>query len=339
MLVEHTLLCQGVSYEIMTNPPLLRITDLRISYATPAGDLPAVDGLSFSVAQGEALALVGESGAGKSSLALALMRVLPRNVASLQGRVELGGTDCFEMDDDTFRREIRWNRISMVFQGASESLNPVIRAGDQVEEPLVLQGHVSRREAAAEAKRLLELVRLPAEVYDRYPHELSGGMKQRVLIAMSLILKPQLLILDEPTSALDVTVQAQIMDQLKDLKRDLGLTVIFITHDIALASDLCDTIGVMYAGKLVELGPAEAVLLSPANPYTRLLLASMPRLYREEQPQFIPGSPPDMLSPPSGCSFHPRCPQAFDRCSAEEPPLLPAGPGRTARCWLVEAGQ
>jgi oligopeptide/dipeptide ABC transporter ATP-binding protein len=164
-------------------------------------------------------------------------------------------------------------------------------------------------------------------------------MKQRVLIAMSLILKPQLLILDEPTSALDVTVQAQIMDQLKDLKRDLGLTVIFITHDIALASDLCDTIGVMYAGKLAELGPAEAVLLSPANPYTQLLLASMPSLHREEQPQFIPGSPPDMLSPPSGCSFHPRCPLAFDRCSTEEPPLLPVGPGHVARCWLVESGQ
>ncbi len=156
---------------------------------------------------------------------------------------------------------------------------------------------------------------------------------------MSLILKPQLLILDEPTSALDVTVQAQIMDQLKDLKRDLGLTVIFITHDIALASDLCDTRGVMYGGKLAELGPAEEVLLSPANPYTRLLLASMPSLHREEQPQFIPGSPPDMLSPPSGCSFNPRCPQAFDRCSAEEPPLLPVGPGHEARCWLVEAGR
>ncbi len=323
----------------MTTAPMLRVTDLRLSYSTPAGDLPAVDGLSFSVAQGEALGLVGESGAGKSSLALALMRVLPRNVANLQGRVELGDTDCLDMDDDTFRRDIRWSRIAMVFQGASESLNPVIRVGDQVEEPLVLQRRVSRQEAAAEAKRLLELVRLPAEVYDRYPHELSGGMKQRILIAMSLILKPQLLILDEPTSALDVTVQAQIMDQLKDLKRDLGLTVIFITHDIALASDLCDTIGVMYAGKLAELGPAEAVLLSPANPYTRLLLASMPSLHREEQPQFIPGSPPDMVSPPSGCSFHPRCPQAFDRCSAEEPPLLSAGPGHEARCWLVESGR
>ena len=323
----------------MTNPPLLRVTDLRLSYATPTGDLPAVDSLSFSVAQGEALGLVGESGAGKSSLALALMRVLPRNVASLQGRVELGDTDCFEMDDDTFRREMRWSRIAMVFQGASESLNPVIRVGDQVEEPLVLQSHVSRQKAATEAKRLLELVRLPTEVYDRYPHELSGGMKQRVLIAMSLILKPQLLILDEPTSALDVTVQAQIMDQLKDLKRDLGLTIIFITHDIALASDLCDSIGVMYAGKLVELGPAEAVLLSPANPYTQLLLASMPSLHREEQPQFIPGSPPDMLSPPSGCSFHPRCPQAFGRCSAGEPPLLTVRPGHEARCWLVEAGR
>ena len=320
----------------MMSAPLLRITDLHLSYQTPAGVLPAVDGLSFSMAAGEVLGLVGESGAGKSSLALALMRLLPRNVARHQGVVELDGVNCGTLDDDAFRREVRWRKIAMVFQGAVESLNPVLRVGHQVIEPLLLQGQVSRQEATQEALRLLELVRLPPEVYDRYPHELSGGMKQRALIAMALILKPRLLILDEPTSALDVTVQAQIMDQLKGLKRDLNLGIIFITHDIALASDLCDTIGVMYAGRIAELGPAEAVLRRPQHPYTKLLLASIPRLHQEEQPQFIPGSPPDMVAPPSGCRFHPRCPYAFERCPVEEPPLLDAGLEHQARCWLVE---
>ena len=320
----------------MTSAPTLRITDLRVSYQTPAGILPAVDGLSLSVEAGEALGLVGESGAGKSSLALALMRLLPRNVALNEGLVELEGMDCATLNDGAFRREVRWRKISMVFQGAVESLNPVTRVGKQVVEPLLLSGQVSKQEAVRETHRLLELVRLPKEVYDRYPHELSGGMKQRVLIAMALILKPPLLILDEPTSALDVTVQAQIMDQFKDLKRELNLTIIFITHDVALASDLCDTIGVMYAGRMAELGPAASVLRKPEHPYTRLLLASVPGLHQEEQPQFIPGSPPDMVAPPLGCRFHPRCPQAFGRCHVEEPLLITAGPAHQSRCWLVE---
>ncbi|MBI4339382.1 MAG: ABC transporter ATP-binding protein [Chloroflexi bacterium] len=314
---------------------ILNVKNLRVAYRTPSGPLAAVDGVSFSLAAGEALGLVGESGAGKSSLALALMRLLPRN-AALEGQVELEGVDLLALDEEAFRREVRWRRIAMVFQGAQEALNPVVKVGEQVVEPLLLQGGVSKGEAQKEAARLLEVVRLPAEVYGRYPHELSGGMKQRVLISMALVLKPRLLILDEPTSALDVTVQAQIMDQLKDLKRELGLAAVFITHDIALASDLCDTLGVMYAGKLAELGPAEAVLTRPHNPYTRLLLASIPRLGQEGQPGFIPGSPPDMTAPPSGCRFHPRCPRVFGRCSREEPPLLPVGEGHYSRCWLAE---
>ena len=319
----------------MTLAPLLRVSDLYLSYQTPAGIVPAVDEVSFSVDGGEALGLVGESGAGKSSLALALMRLFPRNVARHDGLVELDGLDCATLDEDTFRHEVRWRQMAMVFQGAMEALNPVLRVGHQVVEPLLLRGDVSRQAARQEAQRLLELVRLPQEVYDRYPHELSGGMKQRALIAMALVLKPRLLILDEPTSALDVTVQAQIMDELKDLKRDLNLTIIFITHDIALASDLCDTIGVMYAGRMAELAPAESALRSPEHPYTQLLLASIPRLYQEGQPQFIPGTPPDMVSLPAGCRFHPRCPLAFERCSEEEPPLLNVSPEHQARCWLV----
>ena len=316
--------------------PLLQVTDLCLFYSTSTGVVRAVDGVSFSVAKGEALGLVGESGAGKSSLALGLMRVLPRNVARHEGVVELDGTNCLEMDEETFRREVRWRKLAMVFQGAMESLNPVIRVGQQIIEPLLLQDGMSKSEATQEGLRLLEMVRLPQEVFQRYPHELSGGMKQRVLIAMALGLKPQMVILDEPTSALDVTVQAQIMNQLKDLKRELGLGVLFITHDIALASDLCDTIGVMYAGEMVELGPADEVLVRPKHPYTQLLLSSIPRLHLEEQPQYISGSPPDMTDVPSGCRFHPRCPYVFDRCPREEPPLLTAGTSHQVRCWLVE---
>jgi oligopeptide/dipeptide ABC transporter ATP-binding protein len=253
----------------------------------------------------------------------------------LDGRAELEGVDLLGMSDEAFRREVRWRKMAMVFQGAQESFNPVLRVGDQIAEPLVVLGGASKGEARREAVRLLDVVRLPAEVYQRYPHELSGGMKQRAVLAMALVLKPQLLLLDEPTSALDVTVQAQIMDQLKELKRDMGLSIIFITHDVAIASDLCDRLAVMYAGKLAEVGPSEAVLTRPQHPYTRLLLASLPRLHHDAPPQFIPGSPPDLRAPPSGCRFHPRCPQAFARCPLEEPPLLAAGEGHDSRCWLA----
>ncbi|PKB65091.1 MAG: dipeptide/oligopeptide/nickel ABC transporter ATP-binding protein [SAR202 cluster bacterium Io17-Chloro-G3] len=316
--------------------PLLRVNDLRLFYDISGKIVRAVDGISFSVEKGEALGLVGESGAGKSSLALGLMRVLPRNIARYEGSVELNGTNCLNLDEETFRKEIRWRRISMVFQGAMESLNPVTRVGTQVIEPLLIQNVMSKKKAVEEGLRLLEAVRLPKETYHRYPHELSGGMKQRVLIAMAMVLKPDMIILDEPTSALDVTVQAQVMNQLKELKRDLGIGIIFITHDIALASDLCDAIGVMYAGKLAENGPADEVLLRPAHPYTRLLLASTPKLYKDELPQYIHGPPPDMTNLPSGCSFHPRCPNVHDRCLHNDPRFFKGTSGHQTRCWLEE---
>ncbi|MBI4202619.1 MAG: ABC transporter ATP-binding protein [Chloroflexi bacterium] len=315
---------------------VLEVRDLRVSYHTPSGDLPAVDGVSFSLAQGEAMGLVGESGAGKSTMALALMRLLPRNVSMLEGGIELEGRDLLGMDEEAFRHEVRWQKMAMVFQGAQEAFNPVVRVGEQIAEPMVVLGGMTKAAAGAEALRLLGVVRLPGEIIQRYPHELSGGMKQRAVIAMALAMKPRLLLLDEPTSALDVTVQAQIMDQLKELKQELGLAMVFITHDIALASDICDTIGVMYAGKMAELGPAEDVLAKPQHPYTRLLLASLPRLSQDAPPQFIPGSPPDLRMPPRGCRFHPRCPQVFGRCILEEPPLLGVGEGHESRCWLAE---
>jgi oligopeptide/dipeptide ABC transporter ATP-binding protein len=317
-------------------PPVLRTTGLRLHYAGDRGSVRAVDGVSFQVRAGETLAVVGESGAGKTSLALALMRLLPRNVSLYDGSITLNGEEVMPLSDDQFRERVRWRQVSMVFQGATESLNPVYKVGDQVAEPLIVRDGRPKGEAYDAARRLLEMVRLPPETFDRYPHELSGGMKQRVVIATALALDPALIILDEPTSALDVGVQAQIMNLFKRLKRELGLASIFVTHDIALASDLADAIGVMYAGELIELGSAEDVLLRPAHPYTQKLLAAMPRLHGDDPLEFIPGAPPDLTAPPSGCRFHPRCPYAFAPCP-NDPPPPPFGPSN-AHCWLMGEG-
>jgi len=313
--------------------PLLNVKDLRLSYNTDNGVLPAVAGISFSVEQGQTLGIVGESGAGKSSLALALMRILPRNVATFTGVMELEGVDIYKLSDEDYRRQIRWRKLSMVFQGAMDSLNPVIKVGRQVAEPLLLNPGVSRKQADAAARRLLEMVMLSPDVANSYPHELSGGMKQRVMIAMALILEPALIILDEPTSALDVMIQAQIMNLLKRFKSELKLTSLFITHDLALASDLCDTIAVMYAGQIVEQGSAEEILLDPRHPYSQKLLASIPRLTDDVAPQFIPGAPPEMTALPAGCYFQPRCHLALERCLAEPPPVFRQDTGRVIKCW------
>lgn len=314
---------------------LLEVQDLRLHYQVSEGVVRAVDGVSFALEEGRALGIVGESGAGKSSLALALLRLLPRNVAAFSGKVLLNGSDCMKMEEAEFRRRVRWRQVSMVFQGAMEALNPVLRVGFQIAEPL-RASREGKGSAEARVRELLELVRLPPEVAQRYPHELSGGMKQRVVIAMALALAPRLVLLDEPTSALDVSVQAQILNLLKRLKRDLGLTLVFITHDIAVACDLCDTLAVMYAGEIVEEGPIEAVVNTPAHPYTQKLLASIPRLHAETPPDYIPGAPPDLSEPPPGCRFHPRCPYAFDRCRRESPAPFTPQPGQVARCWLLE---
>jgi len=313
---------------------LLNVSNLHLYYRTSEGIVPAVDGVSFTIEEGEALGLVGESGAGKSSLALALMRILPRNIAAYDGIIEFEGVNCLKLNDEEFRKRIRWQKIAMVFQGALESLNPVIRVGHQVVEPLLLQSGIDRQQAYAAAQRLLEVVLLPPEVFHRYPHELSGGMKQRAMIAMALILSPKLIILDEPTSALDVMIQAQVMNLLKGLKRELGLSILFISHDVALASDICDTIAVMYAGELIEKGTAEEVLTKPGHPYTQKLLASIPKLRAEVTPEFIPGAPPDMTHLPQGCRFYPRCPRAFEQCRWEHPLPFSLNLRREVRCWL-----
>ncbi len=312
---------------------LLEVRDLAVEYATKSGPLRAVDGVSFDLHEGRALGVIGESGSGKTSLALTVMRLLPRNATLLGGTMRLGGEDLGTLSDEDFRREVRWSRMAMVFQGAMHSLNPVIRVGDQVGERLRADG-MAKADVRARVDELLARVGLPASTASRYPHELSGGMKQRVMIATALTHQPALLILDEPTSALDVSIQAQIMNLLKELKAERHVTMLFITHDLALASDLCDDIAVMYAGQIRELGSAEEVLGRPLDPYSQALLAAIPSLHDERPPRFLPGAPPDLRVPIAGCRFAARCPAVFDRCLLEPPPLFDVRPGHTARCWL-----
>jgi peptide/nickel transport system ATP-binding protein len=298
------------------------------------GTVKAVDNISFTLEKGESLGLVGESGCGKSSTALAIMKLLPRNIERHEGNVILDGQNIMILDDEEFRLQIRWKRIAMVFQGSMNSLNPVLTVGYQTAEPLILHQNMKKREAIEKAKELYKLVGLPPNFTERYPHELSGGMRQRVCIAMALILNPDIVILDEPTSALDVSIQAQIMNLLKNLKKEFNLSTIFITHDIALASDLCEKIGVMYAGQIVELGSSENVLLTPKHPYTQKLIASVPLLRGEKVPEFIPGAPPDLINPFRGCRFYPRCSNSKDEFEEKEPPMIEIEKNHYVKCWL-----
>jgi peptide/nickel transport system ATP-binding protein len=298
------------------------------------GTVRAVDNISFKLNKGETLGLVGESGCGKSSTALAIMRLLPRNIEKYEGKIILNGKNIMDFDDEAFRLGIRWKRVSMVFQGAMNSLNPVLNVGFQTAEPLILHENMNKRDAIDKARELYKLVGLPSDFTERYPHELSGGMRQRVCISMALILNPEIVILDEPTSALDVSIQAQIMNLLKRLKKEFNISMIFITHDIALASDLCEKIGVMYAGQLVELGPSENILLNPKHPYTQKLIGSVPLLKGNKVPEFIPGAPPDLINPFKGCRFFPRCSHGRDEFEEKEPSMIEVEKNHFVKCWL-----
>jgi oligopeptide/dipeptide ABC transporter ATP-binding protein len=260
------------------------------------------------------------------------MRLLPRNAQVSAQRIMFRDQDISALTEDEFRRQVRWSGISMVSQGAQHALNPVIAVGDQVAERLRADG-VTASDARARVDGLMGRVGLPSGTSRRYPHELSGGMRQRVMIAMALTHDPPLVILDEPTSALDVSVQAQIMNLLKELKWERGVSMLFITHDLALASDLCDRIVVVYAGQVREDGPADDVLTLPRDPYTKGLLASLPRLHDDVMPAALAGAPPDPVEPVPGCRFAARCPSVFERC-AEPPPLVDVASGHQARCWL-----
>jgi len=316
--------------------PILSVRNLFLHYRTRKGTVRAVDGISFDLQKGQTVALVGESGCGKTSTASAILRMLPRNVAKYEGEVAFDGKNLLDLEDEDFRTQVRWRAISIVFQGAMNALSPMIPVGRQVAEPLMIHLDMEKEEAKAKAAESIESVGLPRYILDRYPHELSGGMKQRVVIAMALVMRPAVIILDEPTSALDVMTQANIMNLLKRLKAEEGLSYIFITHDLGLSSELADWVGIMYAGQLVEFGPAEMVFPNPQHPYTQKLLASVPRLRSDTRPDSIVGTPPDLFAPPKACRFHPRCPFVFDKCKTDTPPFF-GDPDRAA-CWLLEKG-
>ena len=312
------------------------VEDLILHFRTAAGTVQAVDGLTFSLTRGRTLVIIGESGSGKSSFAKAILRLLPRNVHTYRGRVILDGKDLMTLDEEAFRREVRWTKMALVPQAAQNSLNPVLRIEDQVSEPLLTKDRAPSREAAMEkVQAAFRLVGLPVDFLSRYPFELSGGMRQRAAIAMALVTEPELIVMDEPTSALDVLTQANLMNVLKRIKREFGTTFILITHDIATASDLADEVAVMYAGQLVEFASADRFYREPLHPYSKKLMASVPTLKQDKQLEFIPGRPPSLINPPKGCRFADRCPARFARC-AEEPPLV-AVDGRQVKCWLYES--
>jgi peptide/nickel transport system ATP-binding protein len=262
------------------------------------------------------------------------MRLLPANVQKYEGNVILEDLDIMQMDNTEFRKNVRWKKISIVFQKALTSLNPVIKVGFQVAEPLIQHEDVAKEEATRRAAELLRLVGIPETFVSKYPFELSGGMQQRVLIAMALIMRPKLIILDEPTSALDTITQANIMNLLKRLRAEFEHSYIFITHDISLCSELSDKVGVMYAGQLVELVSASEFFEKPAHPYAKMLMASTPSLKKRTKLEFIPGAPPSLIILPSGCRFHPRCPFAMSRCKELEPPEIEISNGHVVKCWL-----
>jgi peptide/nickel transport system ATP-binding protein len=324
------------------NSSILQVRDLRVHYYTRQGAVRAVNGVSFDLHAGERLGLVGESGSGKSTAAFALMRLIRPPGKIEGGQVLLDGLSLLELPEERMR-QIRLAEIALVAQGAMNSLNPVARVRRQIED--ALRDHdvkLAPRERAEWIGELLRRVGLPRTAAEMYPHELSGGMKQRACIAIAICLRPKVIIADEPTSALDVVVQHQVMETLETLQAELGASVILIGHDMGLMAQAVDRLGVMYAGDLIETGNIEELFSEPLHPYTRLLMASLPSLEQKEAARGIPGLMPSLLNRPAGCPFHPRCPDAFDRCKVEEPKLRSVRPNRAVAChlhWANPAGK
>jgi len=315
---------------------LLQVENLSVSFATPRGGrILAVDGLSFDLAPGRTLGIVGESGSGKSVTSLAIMGLLQKGASRVEGQIRFRGDNLLEASAETLR-DLRGNRMAMIFQEPMTSLNPSHRIGDQIAEAVIRHRGLDKDAAWKHAIDMLRKVRIPepeARAGD-YPHRLSGGMRQRAMIAMALACDPELLIADEPTTALDVTIQAQILELLQDLRRETGAAVILITHDLGVVAEVVDEVLVMYAGQVVERASVEALFTMPQHPYTLGLLGSIPRLdMRKERLAAISGAVPDMTNPPPGCRFAARCPFADDRCRTEAPPLASVGGDRLSRCW------
>jgi len=321
--------------------PVLSVKDLQTRFNTQDGTVHAVNGVSFELRRGELLGVVGESGSGKSVTMMSLLKLIPMPPGVIAGgEAHFDDVDLVEVDIDDMR-EIRGGRIGFIFQDPMTSLNPVLTVGRQITESLDLHTDLDRKAKQSRAVQLLEMVGIPdaEQRLKSYPHELSGGMRQRVVIAIALACEPEIIIADEPTTALDVTIQAQIIDQIRELRESLGTAVIWITHDLGVIAGLADRVVVMYGGRIVEVAPVKALYGTPQHPYTQGLLGSLPRMDRDEDLQSIPGTPPNLYNEPTACSFAPRCEHAFDRCTSEMPPLVNVGEEHEVACWFdVEAG-
>lgn len=318
---------------------LLEVKNLKTYFTISQGTVKAVDGISFDLDYGEALGLVGESGCGKTTSALSIAHILPKEGQIMDGEILLEGTDLAKMDEKEINK-YRWNDVSICFQGAMNALNPVMKIGDQIAEAIVLHQGLSKEDALKKAASLLELVDIPGERISNYPHEFSGGMKQRVMIAMALACDPKIMIGDEPTTALDVMVQAQILNLIEKLRREFNMGFILITHDLSILAETCDKIAVMYAGKIVEIAKAKDIFENTLHPYTDMLIKCFPDITKGKvMPEGIPGAPPNMLELPPGCAFAPRCKYACDRCRQEVPEPQEVGERHFVSChnWEVIA--
>ncbi|OPA78452.1 peptide ABC transporter ATP-binding protein [Paenibacillus selenitireducens] len=319
--------------------PILEVKNLNVSFHVRGGEVKAVRGVNFHVNKGEAVAIVGESGCGKSVTAQTIMRLLPTPPSFIkEGSVIFNGEDLLKKSEKEME-SIRGKDIGMIFQDPMTSLNPTITIGKQITEGLIKHQNVSKKDAYARAIEMLNLVGIPNPDarFSQYPHEFSGGMRQRAMIAIALACNPALLIADEPTTALDVTIQAQILDVMKDLQKRLGISIILITHDLGVVADMCDRVVVMYAGKVVETGTKWEIFQNPSHPYTRGLLRSMPRLDQRKDEQLIPihGTPPDLIKPPAGCAFCARCDDAMRICETQDPAITQLSESHASRCWLL----
>lgn len=317
---------------------LLQVENLRTYFEILRGEVKAVDNVNFEVTKGQSLGLAGESGCGKTTTALSILRLLPSNAKIIEGKILFEGKDILKLTNEEFRKGYRWKKISLISQGAMNALNPVMNVGDQILEAIMLHDDVSRSEALDRAGTLLDLVGVGKERLSRYPHELSGGMKQRTVIAMALACNPDLIIADEPTTALDVITEAQVLGVIKELQEKLHLSMIVISHDLSMIAETCDAVAIMYAGKIVEQGDVVAVYKEALHPYTQKLLGAFPSIIGEKtELSTVLGFPPDLFNPPSGCRFHPRCQYAMDACRKEDPEVVKVdGKEHYVACHLVK---
>jgi peptide/nickel transport system ATP-binding protein len=317
--------------------PLMDVEDLRMYYRTSAGWVRAVDGLKFNLDSGRGLGVVGESGCGKTSIAITLMKILPRNARIFGGKIAFDGKDIISMSESDMRKDIRWKGISLIFQGAMNALNPVYRIDDQIVEAIRLhETEVSKKEAKERIAKLFELVGIDPSRASNYPHEFSGGMKQRACIAMALACNPKMLISDEPSTALDVIIAAQILKLLRELKEKLNLGMMVISHDLSIVTETCEEAAIVYAGKVVEFGDIVQIFKDPLHPYTQGLLSAFPSIKAQKTRLIsIPGSPPDLTKPPPACRFNPRCRYAMEICRKKQPALIETEKDHYAACHLV----